>query len=272
MGNSRPFTVKYVETQMKPGVYRDKGNPGLLLRVEPTGAKRWVLRTNVNGRRRDLGLGSARDVSLRDAREQAAVWRRAARAGRDPTLERSAAKCALLTFAAAAEKVHAERADLWRNAKHGAQWLNTLRTYAFPVIGKMPVGDVQPADVMKVLTPIWLAKPETDASSTAHRRRAGLGDDRRSEIQSNYQCSPGGSCGTSQAITTRQAPPRRILARHPCLCYADPGTPSTEAGRFARIRLADGRPHERNDWRALGRDRYGSRRLDRAGGPHESKP
>jgi hypothetical protein len=161
MGNSKPLSAKRVESLQEPGVYRDKGNPGLLLRVEPTGAKRWVLRTNVNGRRRDFGLGSARDVSLRDAREQAAAWRRAARAGRDPALERAAAKRTLLTFAAAAEKVHAERVDFWRNAKHGAQWVNTLRTYAFPVIGKVPVGEVQPADVMKVLSPIWLIKPET---------------------------------------------------------------------------------------------------------------
>jgi len=128
--------------------------------VEPSGAKRWVLRTTINGRRRDFGLGSARDVSLRDAREQAAAWRRAARSGRDPTQERTA-KRASLTFATAAEKVHGERAGLWRNTKHGAQWLTTLRTYAFPVIGKMLVGDVQPADVMKVLVPIWLTKPET---------------------------------------------------------------------------------------------------------------
>jgi hypothetical protein len=54
MRNLKPLSAKRVESLREPGVYRDKGNPGLLLRVEPTGAKRWVLHTNVNGRRRDL--------------------------------------------------------------------------------------------------------------------------------------------------------------------------------------------------------------------------
>jgi integrase len=161
MGNSKPLTAKFIEAQRIPGKYRDKGNPGLLLRVDPNGAKSWVLRTTVRGRRRDFGLGSARDVSLSDAREQAAVMRREARAGRDPAEQRRAAKRARLSFEAAAEKVHTGRQGTWRNAKHQAQWISTLRTYAFPTIGRMAVGDVQAADVLKVLAPIWLTKPET---------------------------------------------------------------------------------------------------------------
>jgi hypothetical protein len=70
MGNSKPLSVKFVETVREAGVYRDKGNPGLLLRVESSGAKRWVLRTTLHGQGRDYGLGSARDVSLREARER----------------------------------------------------------------------------------------------------------------------------------------------------------------------------------------------------------
>jgi hypothetical protein len=102
MGNSKPLTAKAVEAFCKAGVYRDKGNPGLLLRVEPNGAKRWVLRTTVRGRRRYFGLGSARDVTLRDARDQAALMRREARAGRDPAEHRRAARRTRLSFESAA--------------------------------------------------------------------------------------------------------------------------------------------------------------------------
>ena len=103
----------------------------------------------------------ARDVSLGDVREEAASLRRAVRAGRDPVHERRSAKRSSLTFEDAAEKVHAARKGHWRNGKHAEQWLSALRTHCFPTIGKTPVGEVQAADVLKVLTPIWLKKPET---------------------------------------------------------------------------------------------------------------
>ena len=150
MGKSNALTAKFVEQVKTAGVYRDGISPGLLLRVEPSGSKRWVLRTAVRGKRRDIGLGSARDVTLLDARQDAAALRRLARSGQDPVVSRRDAKRARLTFEAAAEKVHAQRAPLWRNAKHGAQWIATLRTYAFPLIGKMPVGETQAADVLRV--------------------------------------------------------------------------------------------------------------------------
>ena len=85
MGNSNSFTVKFVEQLRTPGVYRD--GLGLLLRVEPSGAKRWVLGTTVNGRRRDIGLGSARDVTLREARDEATALRKLARSGQDPVAQ-----------------------------------------------------------------------------------------------------------------------------------------------------------------------------------------
>jgi len=159
MGNSNSLTVKFVEQLRTPGVYRD--GFGLLLRVEASGAKRWVLRTTVNGKRRDIGLGSAREVTLREARDEATSLRKLARSGRDPVAHRRKIKREQLTFAQAAEKVHAQNTESWRNGKHVAQWISTLRTYAVPMIGKMPVGDIQTADVLRVLMPIWVTKPET---------------------------------------------------------------------------------------------------------------
>jgi integrase len=234
MGNSKPLTAKAVEAQRKAGVYRDKGNPGLLLRVEANGSKRWVLRTTVSGRRRDFGLGSARDVTLREAREQAAVLRREARAGRDPAEQRRAARRARLSFEAAAEKVHGGRQETWRNTKHQAQWISTLRTYAFPTIGKMAVGDVQAADVLKVLAPIWLTKPET-----ARRVRQRIG------VVLDWATTAGhrSSLTVNAALAVRAGLPKQApRTKHhsavpwreiPAFVKELRETPSTEAVRFA---------------------------------------
>jgi integrase len=141
------------------GRYAD-GN-GLYLVVDPSGAKRWVLRTVVRGRRRDIGLGGVNLVPLAEAREKALTYRKIAREGGDPLSEKRKAVISMPTFAAAAERVFEEHKDSWRNAKHAAQWITTLRTYAFPLIGTQPVNQIEAPDILRVLGPIWLTKPET---------------------------------------------------------------------------------------------------------------
>jgi integrase len=142
-----------------PGRYAD-GN-GLYLIVDPSGAKRWMLRTVVQGKRRDIGLGGTSLVSLADAREQAQALRKMAREGGNPLIERRRANQVIPTFEQAAKRVHEERASSWRNEKHQAQWINTLRDYAFPKVGSKRVDRVDTADVLAVLSPIWLTKAET---------------------------------------------------------------------------------------------------------------
>jgi integrase len=142
-----------------PGRHADGG--GLYLLVEPTGAKRWVLRTIVQGRRRDLGLGSARLVSLIEAREKAAAYRKTARAGGDPIAAHRQAQNLAPTFEEAARTVHAQHSRAWQNQKHITQWLTTLSRYAFPVFGERRVDQIDSADVLKALSPIWLSKPGT---------------------------------------------------------------------------------------------------------------
>jgi integrase len=150
-----PFKVRNLS---KPGRYAD-GN-GLYLMVEPSGAKRWLLRTMVQGRRRDIGLGGVRLVSLAEAREAARRLRAIARAGGDPLAERQA-RAAAPSFEAAARAVYQQNAPAWRNPKHSQQWINSLVEYAFPLIGSMPIDRVVAPDVLRVLSPIWLSKPET---------------------------------------------------------------------------------------------------------------
>lgn len=142
-----------------PGRYAD-GN-GLYLVVDPSGAKRWLLRTVVQGRRRDIGLGGFSLVTLAEAREKALAQRKLAREGGDPIAERRKVAAVIPTFAEAASVVHGEHKASWRNAKHGQQWINTLTQYAFPIIGDRRVDQIATPDVLRVLSPIWLTKQET---------------------------------------------------------------------------------------------------------------
>jgi len=79
----------------------------------------------------------------------------------------------VLTFKEAHETVHACHSKGWKNPKHRDQWINTLRDYAFEKIGAKRVNAVTTADVLQVLTPIWLEKPET-ARRVRQRMRAVL--------------------------------------------------------------------------------------------------
>ena len=121
------------------------------------------MRITVSGKRRDFGLGPLHKVSLQQAREAAAEYRAKAYRGIDPTAEKKSAHAAPdgPTFEKAADEVHRQRKETWSNGKHVAQWINTLRDYAFPVIGSMPVGQVSAPELLNVLSPIWTTKPET---------------------------------------------------------------------------------------------------------------
>lgn len=164
----KALTVKFVESAREPGKYFD--GHGLFLRVQPNGARQWVQRIIIRGKRCELGLGNPALVSLAQARAVALENRKLAQSGGDPRQAKREAE-AVLSFEQAAREVHALHLPTWRNAKHGAQFLTTLETYAFPHIGKVRVGDVNTADVLAVLSPIWTEKPETAARV---RQRIGM--------------------------------------------------------------------------------------------------
>lgn len=157
---SNRLTATFVSKGKKaPGRYVD--GDGLCLLVDRSGAQRWVLRIQANGRRRDVGLGGANVVTLAEARDLAHDIRRKARTGADPVAARRATRQHVPTFEELAKTVHAEHAKTWRNGKHQDQWLNTLEVYAFPTFGKTPVNRIETGDVLKALLPIWIDKPET---------------------------------------------------------------------------------------------------------------
>ena len=157
------LTKKLVEN-LGPGRHGD-GN-GLYLVVDPSGARRWIVRVVVKGQRNktggplrtDFGLGGADIVTLNQARDRALEYRRMAKQGLNP---RYNARQEIPTFAEVAQQVHIERMPTWKNAKHGQQWINTLRDYAFPKIGRMPVDSIGQPEVLMCLSPIWTEKHET---------------------------------------------------------------------------------------------------------------
>ena len=155
----KALTAVQVRSLKMPGRYAD-GN-GLYLIVEPSGSRRWILRTVVQGRRRDIGLGGASLVSLADARDKAMTYRKMARDGGDPLAERRKAQATVPTFVEAAEQVHEDHKASWGNEKHAAQWIQTLRVYAIPHFGGKHIDQVETPDVLRALSPIWLTKPET---------------------------------------------------------------------------------------------------------------
>ena len=110
----KALTALAVRNLAQPGRYAD-GN-GLYLMIDTSGARRWLLRLMVQGRRRDIGLGSAKLVSLAEAREKALHFRKIARDGGDPLAERDNLR-AVPTFAEAAERVHDEQVRFQRRSQ-----------------------------------------------------------------------------------------------------------------------------------------------------------
>jgi integrase len=155
------FFQRALDGLIEPGRYRDGG--GLILNVTPNGAS-WLLRYSLEGRRRDLGLGKAAFVGLARARDMAVAHLRDIKSQRsDPIAARrkaKEAKAAEVPFAEFAEQWIAERV-LPTDRKRGVQWLSSLRTYAFPVMGQTPMSEVTRAQVLSAVEPIWATKHET---------------------------------------------------------------------------------------------------------------
>jgi len=153
------LTAVQVRNAKVPGRYVD--GRGLMLVIGTDGSRKWVLRLQRDGRRRDFGLGSERDVKLAEAREGADAIRKQVRNGLDPVAERRKAMVTVPTFEEAARSCHAEHKAAWKNGKHAAQWLTTLEAHVFPTLGKLTVDRIDAPQVRDALLPIWLEKPET---------------------------------------------------------------------------------------------------------------
>jgi len=149
-----------------PGDYLD--GRGLYLQVRSESSKSWLLKYSMEKRAREMGLGPAADIPLATARELRDRYRALLRQGVDPLEHKQAEKEAkaverakAITFKDACARYIAANRSGWKNIKHAAQWEATLKAYAYPTIGKLPVQAIDTALVMAVLDPIWSIKPET---------------------------------------------------------------------------------------------------------------
>jgi integrase len=154
------LTFVKVQKAKGPAVLHD--GEGLYLKVSRTGAKSWIFRFQINGRRRDMGLGRYPDVSLADARRLVAEHRARRQSGVDPLVAREAdrqarrlAEARGKTFRETAEEFVARKEAEWVNAAHRQQWRQTLADYVYPVIGHFSVAAIDVSLVLKVLEPLW---------------------------------------------------------------------------------------------------------------------
>lgn len=145
------------------GKFSDGG--GLWLIKREDGGGQWVLRFTIHGRRREMGLGSIADVSLKEARDAAERGRAAARSGLDPISQREkqkreAVKRLHLLKDVADDAFESRKAELKGDGKAG-RWFSPLELHVLPKLGKTPVAEIDQTQIRDVLAPIWHAKAET---------------------------------------------------------------------------------------------------------------
>jgi integrase len=150
------LTTLGVKHLNKPGLHGDGG--GLYLQISETGAKSWIFRFMIGGRAREMGLGSVSTFTLAEARERARLQRQLLADGVDPIEHRKAkqaetelAKAQTVAFEDCAKRYIDAHKSGWKSGKHADQWTSTLRTWAYPIIGKLSVGGITTTLVMKVL-------------------------------------------------------------------------------------------------------------------------
>ncbi|RUX47769.1 site-specific integrase [Mesorhizobium sp. M4A.F.Ca.ET.050.02.1.1] len=229
------LSAAFVNKASKPGRYSDGG--GLYLQISQFNTKSWVFRFMIDSKARTYGLGSFPKFSLAEARERARKAGQQVSDGVDPISAKAEKKAArkvaasqLLTFAEAAERYKKAHAASWSSTIHAAQWSSTLEAYAYPIIGELPVRDVDGGHIMQILEPIWTSK-----TKTATRVRG------RIEVVLDWAKAHGFRTGDNPAawrgnLDVKLAKPAAVAAvEHlPALPYTDIG------GFVAEVRAMEG--------------------------------
>jgi len=249
-----------VTREARPGRYPDGG--GLYLQVSSTGSKSWVFRYRSNGHlstsgkplSREMGLGSIHDVGLSEARQAAQEARRKLQQGIDPIEARQtlraateAVKSKSMTFAEAARKCIAAKQAGWKNEKHAGQWESTLLGKRTLHLQRMQVAQIETADVIRVLQPIWTEIPET-ADRLRNRIEAVLG------WAGAHGYRTGENCARWRKHLDQLLPKKsdvRPVKHHPALPFA-------EVPKFVeRLRLQEGIAARALEWTILAAGRTG---------------
>lgn len=205
---------------------------GLYLQVSKQGTKSWLFRytSPLTKKRREMGLGSLDFVSLAEARQLAVDYKRLVIDGKDPIEERKQSQLQKqleqarnLTFREVAEACIKSKSHEWKNAKHAQQWKNTLVTYAFPVIGHLPISEITTDLILKILEPIWVTKAET--ASRVRQRLETIWDYGKARNYVDGE-NPARLKGHLDKILSKTAKVKRV--RH------FPALPYNEIGRFVK--------------------------------------
>ena len=218
-GKLKPLDV---ERETRPGKYPD--GDGLYLIVAGPTSKNWSYRYWIAGKERWHGLGSFKDVSLKEARIKRDAARQEVRAGVDVVqakrsarqeLTAEAAVAAAPTFKECAEKYIRDHEATW-SKKHAAQWPSSLNRYAYPAIGHLRIAEILPSHIFELLKPIWIEKRET---SNRVRGRIETIIARNVDINDNEFRNPAEL--TKQLREKLPKRPKRKTRHHPALPYAD---------------------------------------------------
>jgi hypothetical protein len=276
MARTGKLSAVEVTKAQGPAVLHDGG--GLYLRVSAAGAKSWVFRFQLDGKRRDMGLGPYPDISLAEARAKATAHRKQRHEGVDPIeakeTERRAQRVAAAkgrTFREIAEEFITRNKAGWRNEKHRQQWHNTLATYVYPALGELPVSAIDAGLVVQVLDPIWVEKPET-AGRVRGRIEAVL--DAATVRGFRQGPNPAQWKGNLAHILPARARMRKV-AHHAALPFDDVSefvaALRGREGMAARALEFAILPAARTGERALGRNRFNGEGVDRARRSHEGQ-
>lgn len=164
------LTARLVSQLTDPGRYGD--GKGLYLQVTPAGVRSWIFRYQRGGRERAMGLGPVGDFSLEEARDRARKARQLLKDGVDPldarnqerlqqASARAVERATTVTFRECSEQYFRFHSPKWNNRKHSAQFLSTLKAYAYPTLGNLPVAVIDKTLVLRAIEPIWYSKTET---------------------------------------------------------------------------------------------------------------
>ena len=163
-----PLSALAVSKIRAKGLHFVGGVPNLALNVTTSGTRSWILRYRLGGRTREMGLGAYPEVSLAEGRGMALLNRKLLRDGIDPIaakqergIKHAEDSVRRLTFSSAAQQYIESRRSGWKSVKHADQWQQTLQTFAFPIIGNLPVRNIALDHILKVIEPIWTTRTET---------------------------------------------------------------------------------------------------------------
>lgn len=155
----KKLTAVQVKNITKPGNYAD--GDGLRMKVSKAGSKAWLYRYRIHGKAHEMGLGTYPTRSLKGAREETVRLRKLVLDGIDPLIEKSKLRQKaqdVLTFDQCTDKFHEMKKAEWSSELHAKKWLQAMRNHCSPVIGNLPVSEIDTEHVLRVVQPIWTKK------------------------------------------------------------------------------------------------------------------